>query len=277
MLPPLNLHIYLAFRFFLGQLVALLSFLVDRESDTCDQIIYEKCDPQIIPRPHQTTPNIKENIITLLYLKSWPPPCNINTCPQVKLMILAEFHAATPFEILDAKISIKACDFPQQLLREHHFGHINVVHCPTYGDVWALDDVNDNGVKTGAVSFWWVFGALSGLLDQKDLIGLDVKDDLIVSISRLYYFLRQTWTWILCSRNTGGTLHGVTTRKERQFLTPLAISILMDRVVPNGFYGMERKIQRKTGCLCVNVSEFTIYWRLFFTARVADRNEKLLG
>ena len=98
------------------------------------------------------------------YVHHAPEPSNTN------LLILAESHAS-------ADPSIVGCSLKETGLEEVnpvHFGHLNLVHCLSYGEEWllsnekldSLDKKLRRSIGAGTYKFWRLFSALSGDLDH---------------------------------------------------------------------------------------------------------------
>ena len=85
---------------------------------------------------------------------------------HVNLLVLAESHARTSEATYGAKMS-ETTSIPQEA-RDLHHGHLNLVHCLTYGEDHLLDETVevDGSAKMGTFDFWKVFGVLAGALDE---------------------------------------------------------------------------------------------------------------
>lgn len=103
------------------------------------------------------------------YYSLWEPsPSSCHDRP-VNLLLMAESHAATAQSLVGAQINEKfKADVP-------HLGHLNVVHCLSYGESWLLEQIPKNlsksalrGILMGTRQFWKLLAALSGDLDVKD-------------------------------------------------------------------------------------------------------------
>ena len=102
------------------------------------------------------------------YYKLWEPPPEVG----VRLLIMAESHNTTDSTILERKIDPSRNPLLQEL---PHIGHLNVVHCLSYGESWLLD-VDDEelektvrlGAKAVTRQFWKLLAALAGDLDFKE-------------------------------------------------------------------------------------------------------------
>jgi hypothetical protein len=83
----------------------------------------------------------------------------------VQLLVLAESHAATDENIVGLK---------QTKIGESqaiHLGHLNLVHCLSYGEPWILDSTEEiveqkNAVCRGTPQFWKLLSTLAGELEN---------------------------------------------------------------------------------------------------------------
>jgi len=101
------------------------------------------------------------------HIEQWGPP---NTNDRLNLLILAESHATTHANLVGQKPSSTFT-----ILKSHHdhLGHLNLVHCLSYGESWmlpakvfeGLSKTVQLGCKHGTPQFWRTLAALAGNLD----------------------------------------------------------------------------------------------------------------
>ena len=135
------------------------------------------------------------------YTESWAPTAaaapSSSSNNGVRLLVLAESHATTHRRLTGARLAD-----PALAQRVGHRGHLNVVHCLSYGESWMLEqeekeeetaaeaplgrnsssssssseksnekDKMDatvlNGCKRGTPQFWRVLAALAGIVDTR--------------------------------------------------------------------------------------------------------------
>jgi hypothetical protein len=120
------------------------------------------------------------------YSNVWSPPPT--PYAPVKLMIIAESHASTPSSLVGAPF-VDGSEAMQAL----HLGHLNLVHCLSYGEAWMLPEEclqgltpsSRRGVERGTRQFWRVLSALGGELDPTD--GRDpLEEDTLEAISAAF-------------------------------------------------------------------------------------------
>jgi len=118
-------------------------------------------------------------VLANAYIESWAPTApsssnNSNHNPatetsDVRLLVLVESHAATHRQLTGTKLAD-----PNLAELLGHLGHLNLVHCLTYGEFWLLtqmlkkeemDATVLNGCKRGTPQFWRVLAALAGIVD----------------------------------------------------------------------------------------------------------------
>jgi hypothetical protein len=99
---------------------------------------------------------------------------------HTRLLLLAESHAATPSSLLGKPWCLGSNVLEEDLPRfenlmkmNHHYGHINLVHCVSYGESWLLDKSQMSlltggerkSVSMGTDQFWRVLSTLAGDCD----------------------------------------------------------------------------------------------------------------
>ena len=112
------------------------------------------------------------------YLKSLPL-FNYSDEFKTNVLFLAESAAVTPALALGKPFTVESItdDVLREelggLLQKHHLGHVNLVHCPTYGELPFIDlegeDLSEGEQKSidgGTPQFWRVLLAISGYYDQ---------------------------------------------------------------------------------------------------------------
>jgi hypothetical protein len=112
-------------------------------------------------------PTIESCVLAHRYQESWAP--TIQDDDGVNLLVLGESHLSTDSSLLG--IHIDATEHPEFALP--HLGHINLVHCPSYGELTLLpksfrgtmSSSNRNTVHAGTWQFWRVLAVLSGFTD----------------------------------------------------------------------------------------------------------------
>ena len=143
------------------------------------------------------------------YTESWAPPTAAAALSSsnngVHLLVLAESHATTHRRLTGARIVD-----PALAQRVGHQGHLNVVHCLSYGESWMLEvkkeeetaaeapvgsssshekDEMDatvlNGCKRGTPQFWRVLAALAGIVDTDNENHKDPLEGAEQSVGRL--------------------------------------------------------------------------------------------
>ena len=89
---------------------------------------------------------------------------------NVKVLVLAESHARTFEGAVGLPSVVSGCHEP------FHIGHVNLVHCPSYGEPWLIGHdkssplmQEQSSIQTGTTNFWQVLATLAGDLDDKDL------------------------------------------------------------------------------------------------------------
>jgi hypothetical protein len=103
------------------------------------------------------------------------------------LLLLAELHAATPASLVTEPwsigVDIQGADQTRldklMKMNHHYYGHINLVHCVSYGKSWLLDnsdlsslsDGQRASVRMGTDQFWHVLSTLAGDCDFEDGVG----------------------------------------------------------------------------------------------------------
>jgi hypothetical protein len=93
--------------------------------------------------------------------------------PGIQLLIMAESHAATDPSIVGERIDFTSEGSNQDLLNCFNIGHLNLVHCLSYGEGWLLPEkeigylnsTSKRGIATGTKQFWRALAALSGEFD----------------------------------------------------------------------------------------------------------------
>ena len=96
-----------------------------------------------------------------------------------KILFLAESPAFTPLPSLGKLYTVTCisdavlCNTMHTLLMQHYVGHINLIHCPTYGELpfIQLDSAQmiskgkECSINTGTPQFWKTMLVLSGYFD----------------------------------------------------------------------------------------------------------------
>ena len=125
---------------------------------------------KIWPKDKKTVPPMEPVNCCLLAHRHyclWEPP---PTTP-IRLLIMAESHAKTDQSIVNAPVAA-----PHYKANLPHCGHLNLVHCLSYGESWllnqekfqALSKTARLGTSRGTSQFWRMLAALSGDLDCCD-------------------------------------------------------------------------------------------------------------
>lgn len=137
------------------------------------------------------------------YIQSWEPG---RVGKQVNLLILAESHARTPSELLG-----KSCIDVDTANTVGHYGHLNIVHCITYGESWLMgeDAFKDStttakiGCTSGTLQFWRLLAALSGHLDVREDGGdpLEGAEKTTAAMSKAFSSIEGTSKDSLARRN----------------------------------------------------------------------------
>ncbi|KAI2513261.1 hypothetical protein MHU86_1032 [Fragilaria crotonensis] len=112
-------------------------------------------------------PSLESCVLAHRYQESWAP--SMQEDDGVNLLVLGESHLSTDSSLLGTQID--ATEHPEFALPT--LGHINLVHCPSYGELALLPESfretmsssNRNTVKTGTWQFWRVLSVLSGFTD----------------------------------------------------------------------------------------------------------------
>jgi len=113
------------------------------------------------------------------YLKSLPVNA-YSASFNVNVLFMAESAAATPPVALGKSYAVGgitdnyARDELSRLLAEHHLGHVNLVHCPTYGALPFIDFEGEGpltkgeqkSIDGGTPQFWKVLLTISGYYDK---------------------------------------------------------------------------------------------------------------
>ena len=119
-------------------------------------------------------PSLESCVLAHRYQESWAP--SMQECDGdgngdgINLLVLGESHLSTDSSILG--IQIDATEHQELALPQ--LGHINLVHCPSYGELTllpvslceAMSSSNRNTVKIGTWQFWRVLSVLSGFTDH---------------------------------------------------------------------------------------------------------------
>lgn len=80
---------------------------------------------------------------------------------RMNLIVLSESHSRTKLDILDRQILPEHQDL---VTKEYHKGHVNLVHCLTYGEPWlaGITSEQDGSIARGTPTFWRILSVLSG-------------------------------------------------------------------------------------------------------------------
>ena len=112
------------------------------------------------------------------YLHSMPTtPCDGHF--NANILFFAESPAFTPLPSLGQPYNVTCinnavlCNTMYTLLTQHHVGHINLVHCPTYGELpfiqinsaQMISKGKECSINTGTSQFWKTMLVLSGYFD----------------------------------------------------------------------------------------------------------------
>jgi hypothetical protein len=145
---------------------------------------------QVWPKTTGKTPALPSNescrIANEYYVRSAPTF-------RTEILFLGESHCETPSSILGKKMEIDHLEEEQikeikRLIPKDDFeGHINLVHCITYGESWLLDKsefsqlsfAEQQSVARGTTQFWKVLAVLAGdCTEHKNTDGSVVYDPL---------------------------------------------------------------------------------------------------
>ena len=128
------------------------------------------------------------------YLCSMPTTC----CDghfNANILFLAESPAFSPLPSLGQPYTVTCIDDAvlhikmHLLLAQHHVGHINLVHCPTYGELpfiqlnkaQTISKGEEHSIDTGTPQFWKTMLVLSGYFDC--YANREEKDDPLWNVS----------------------------------------------------------------------------------------------
>jgi len=161
--------------------------------------------------------DVECSVLANAYTESWAPTApaassssnnaNHNQPTEtsgVRLLVLAESHATTHRRLTGTRLAD-----PTLAQRVGHRGHLNVVHCLSYGEPWMLEEQEketaaeaplgssssnekdkmdatvQNGCKRGTPQFWRVLAALAGIVDTDNENNKDPLEGAEQSVSRL--------------------------------------------------------------------------------------------
>ena len=128
---------------------------------------------------------------------------------NANILFLAESPAFTPLPSLGQLYTVTCIDDTvlrntmQTLLMQHHVGHINLVHCPTYGELpfIQLDSAQmiskgkEHSIDTGTPQFWKTMLMLSGYFDC--YANREEKDDPLQNV----LLFRDSFEFLIGNRN----------------------------------------------------------------------------
>jgi hypothetical protein len=136
---------------------------------------------EVWPEPNDKKPTLPSYDSCLLaneyYMDLTPTPVHTSEAKYgATILFLAESHCETPPPILGKKLCLDQFHEPLKtriaalLPTEEFHGHINLVHCLTYGKSWLLnqDDVStlsmpqQKSVSRGMDQFWRVMAVMAG-------------------------------------------------------------------------------------------------------------------
>ena len=123
--------------------------------------------------------DVNASILANEYYIQSLPQCNYSDQFKVNVLFLAESAALTPAAALGKPFTMEGIpddvlrDEMSGLLQQHHIGHVNLVHCPTYGELPFLDldptkllEDEDKSIDCGTPQFWKVLLVMSGYYDK---------------------------------------------------------------------------------------------------------------
>ena len=128
---------------------------------------------------------------------------------NANILFLVESPAFTPLPSLGQPYTITCindavlCNTMHTLLVQHHVGHINLVHCPTYGELpfiqldsaQMISKVKEHSIDTGTPQFWKTMLVLSGYFDC--YANREEKDDPLQNVS----LFRDSFEFLIGKRN----------------------------------------------------------------------------
>jgi hypothetical protein len=136
-------------------------------------------------------PSLSAAIMANLYYVMALPTSRPGEKKHTHVLLLAESHAATPSSLVGKPWSIGTNileeDRPrfEKLMKiNHHYGHINLINCVSYGESWLLHnsdllqllDGKRRLVRMGTDQFWHVLSTLAGdcNVDKQGVSTVDV-------------------------------------------------------------------------------------------------------
>ena len=117
-------------------------------------------------------------------------------CPKTTLCAVCHIPSYCPLPTLGQPYTITCINDAMlhnamhTLLKKHHVGHINLVHCPTYGELPFIQELDlakiiskgkECSVDTGTAQFWKTMLILSGYFDC--YANREEKDDPLRNVS----------------------------------------------------------------------------------------------
>ena len=88
----------------------------------------------------------------------FPPTSVTNEDLRYNMVVLSESHSRTNSKIIGRQI---LPEFEYLVPQEMRRGHLNVVHCLTYGEPW-LAGIEDNSCSRGTSRFWMTLSIMAG-------------------------------------------------------------------------------------------------------------------
>jgi hypothetical protein len=113
-------------------------------------------------------PSLASCVLAHRYQESWAP--SMEHHQNINLLVLGESHLSTDSSVMGAPTHM------QSFSNLPHLGHLNLVHCPSYGEISLLPlhiqmrmtSSIRNTISCGTWQFWRVLMVLAGMLDCQD-------------------------------------------------------------------------------------------------------------